>query len=422
MAGLRFSECRDHWKVVVPIASLPAWMEEQSGSGAVWYVKRLSANDTQATGGHQAGPYIPKDFLFSVFPSMNRPDARNPDKSFDLFIDSHAHARKARAIWYNQGTRNESRITRLGGIESALLDPDSTGALVVFAFPSGQGSENHECHVWVCDDETEADLVEDLVGPVEPGTQGRVWNSRDSLLGFFQIQQNTASCWLSEEDIPREWLINFPTGADIIKKTVELRPLAGLSVDSRLMQRRACEYEVFLSVEAATILPLITGGFTSMEEFVTLAQSVLQRRKSRAGRSLELHIRQLLLEENLVEGLHFAYQPVTERNKQPDFLFPNQQTYVDRSFPAKRLMMLAAKTTVRERWRQIISEADRIPTKHLLTVQRGVSENQFRQMQDAGVQLVVPEPLKEAYPKSVRPHLMSLESFLADVRLLNMAA
>ena len=81
--------------------------------------------------------------------------------------------------------------------------------------------------------------------------------------------------------------------------------------------------------------------------------------------------------------------------------------------------MLGVKTTVRDRWRQVVTEADRIGRKHLLTVQEGVSENQFRQMRQAGIQLVVPQPLFPKYPQSVRGHLQTLESFIADVRLLN---
>ena len=80
--------------------------------------------------------------------------------------------------------------------------------------------------------------------------------------------------------------------------------------------------------------------------------------------------------------------------------------------------MLATKTTYRDRWRQVISEADRIPMKHLLTLQEGVSEAQFREMVGANVQLVVPEPLMAKFPRSVQPHLQTLESFFADVRLL----
>lgn len=173
-------------------------------------------------------------------------------------------------------------------------------------------------------------------------------------------------------------------------------------------------------MEEAIELPVIRGGFDSMGDFITQAQSILQRRKSRAGRSLELNVRALFLEENLREGQDFQYQPESELRKRPDFLFPNEERYKDGSYPQNRLMMLGVKTTVRDRWRQVLNEADRIDRKHILTVQEGVSENQFREMYDAGIRLVVPQSLTGHYPTSVRPHLQTLESFIADVRLLNL--
>ena len=57
-------------------------------------------------------------------------------------------------------------------------------------------------------------------------------------------------------------------------------------------------------------------------------------------------------------------------------------------------------------------------TKHLLTLQEGVSENQFREMCEENVKLVVPNKLHEHFPDSVKPHLITLESFIAEVRLL----
>ena len=100
-------------------------------------LKRLSGNDTLANGTHQAGPYIPKDFLFHVFPAMDRPEEENPEVWFFLHIDSHQDSRKVRAVWYNNklrdGTRDEARMTNLGGANSALLDPQNTGALCVFS-------------------------------------------------------------------------------------------------------------------------------------------------------------------------------------------------------------------------------------------------------------------------------------------------
>lgn len=191
-----------------------------------------------------------------------------------------------------------------------------------------------------------------------------------------------------------------------------------MNPDVRLVRRRLCEYEMFLSIEEAVYLPRITGGFTSVDGFLGLAQTILQSRKSRSGNSLELHAREIMTEEGLTAGTEFTHRPVIEGGKRPDFLFPSQAAYDDPAFPESRLRMLAAKTTCKDRWRQIINEADRIATKHLLTLQEGVSEGQFREMTEAGVLLVVPSGLHRAYPDSVKPHLITFESFIGDVRVL----
>lgn len=80
------------------IADLSDWLDEYTRLGFIWYVKRLAANDTLATNAHQAGPYIPKKFLFEILPELNHPELENPDVWFELAIDSHPDVRKVRAI------------------------------------------------------------------------------------------------------------------------------------------------------------------------------------------------------------------------------------------------------------------------------------------------------------------------------------
>lgn len=407
------------------IADLSDWLDDFASPDIVWYVKRLSGNDTLANGSHQAGPYIAREFLFQVFPAINRTDIKNPDVWFDLYLDSNADHRKVRAVYYNNahfdGTRNEARLTNFGGQSSALLDPDSTGALAVFAFRLDSAGAATDCHVWVCQHETEEDLVEDRVGPVDPG-KFLVWSPGQTAanLALLGAAPHT-SCWLEPATMPPAWLTDFPAAAEIVRKSVELRPLATLPPDQRLMKRRECEFELFRSIEQAVELPHILAGFTTVEDFVSRAQTVLQRRRNRAGRSLELHAREIFIEERLVENVSFSYQPISEGAKKPDFLFPSQAAYQDTSFPATGLRMLAVKTTCKDRWRQILNEADRIPNKHLLTLQEGVSESQFAEMTGAGVQLVVPAQRVESFPAAVQPHLQTLESFIGDVRLLTVS-
>lgn len=405
------------------LADLTDWMDEYTGSRFVWYVKRLSANDTLANKSHQAGPYIPKEFLFRVFPQIHQPEVENPDVFFLLYIDSHADGRpNARAVWYNNrlrgGTRNEARVTGLGGSSSALLDPDNTGALAVFVFVINEHGAAQECHVWVCEHETEEDIIEDRIGPIEPG-QWLIWSvDGRTQSDRFTEGKTSRSCWLEPDQIPVNWLDRFPTGADIVMKSIELCPGHGLNPDHRLLKRRSCEFDMFRSVEAAFEMDHIQEGFKTIDEFLARAQTILQRRKSRSGRSLELHTRHIFIEEGLKEGTDFSYQPESEPGRRPDFLFPSQIDYKNPLFPQDDLRMLAVKTTCKDRWRQVLEEAYRIPNKHLLTLQEGVSESQFRKMAESGIQLVVPSPLTKTYPESVRPHLQSLESFISDVRLL----
>lgn len=396
---------------------LDQWLHDHATADNVWFVKRLAASDTLAGESHQAGPYVPRDFLLQVLPELNRPGAVNPDTEFGMMIASHPDSgesrRTVRAVWYNNrnrgGTRNETRLTGWGGEDSPLLDPASTGGLVVMVWDPE--SRQTRCHIWICRDQAEEDFLEQWTGTVDPG-QWRVWSRQRRWLDFNQPQG--PGC-LAPGEIPADWRTSFPPGQQIIERAVASSPPLPHDPDKRLLVRRDCEFRIFRSVEEAAELPAVQAGFETVGEFVARAQTVLQRRKSRAGRSLELHARQVFLEAGWVENRDFQYQPATEPGKSPDFLFPTARQYDDLDFPAKRLRMLAVKTTCKDRWRQVLNEADRIPVKHLLTLQEGISESQFREMQAARLVLVVPRPLQVRYPAAIRPQLVSLARFIEEI-------
>ncbi|WP_433685996.1 type II restriction endonuclease [Klebsiella pneumoniae] len=90
-----------------------------------------------------------------------------------------------------------------------------------------------------------------------------------------------------------------------------------------------------------------------MDEFIALANSVSNRRKSRAGKSLELHLEHLFIEHGL---RHFATQAITEGTQKTRF-FPQG---LNHDTASENLRMLAVKTTCKDRWRQILNEADTI--------------------------------------------------------------
>ncbi|MEO9960429.1 MAG: EcoRII N-terminal effector-binding domain-containing protein, partial [Nisaea sp.] len=83
------------------------------------FAKVLSANDTGATGGHQAGILVPKGnpALLAFFPPLNV-SVQNPDAWIEA-EDDNGRVWKLRYIYYNNklhaenGTRNEYRLTHL---------------------------------------------------------------------------------------------------------------------------------------------------------------------------------------------------------------------------------------------------------------------------------------------------------------------
>lgn len=157
---------------------------------------------------------------------------------------------------------------------------------------------------------------------------------------------------------------------------------------------------------------LTQTGIDDTEPFIRLVQSALQRRKSRAGSALENHLEQIFTEH----GVTYSRTRVTERNLKPDFIFPGIDFYHDADFPQPRLTMLAAKSTCKDRWRQILNEAVRIPKKHLLTLEPSISENQTNEMKDENVQIVLPRSLHSTYTPAQQLWIMDVTAFTDFVK------
>lgn len=158
---------------------------------------------------------------------------------------------------------------------------------------------------------------------------------------------------------------------------------------------------------------LTQAGIEDTEPFIKLVQSALQRRKSRAGSALENHLEQVFAEHSVT----YTRTGVTERNLKPDFLFPGVTYYHDAAFPQPRLTMLASKSTCKDRWRQILNEAARIPDKHLLTLEPSISENQTDEMKAERVQLVLPRGLHSTYTQAQQAWITDVAAFTKLARL-----
>lgn len=176
------------------------------------------------------------------------------------------------------------------------------------------------------------------------------------------------------------------------------------------------EEQLFRRLERRVVDVRLRSGFMAgegadVDGFLSFSLSVQNRRKSRAGQALENHLEAMFS----AHGLRFARGAETENRNKPDFLFPGQAEYRDPSFPAERLTMLGAKSTLKDRWRQVLSEAARIDRKHLLTLEPGISENQTDEMRTKQLQLVIPARLHQTFNERQRPHLIGLADFIGLV-------
>ncbi|MDD5174979.1 MAG: type II restriction endonuclease [Sterolibacterium sp.] len=114
-------------------------------------------------------------------------------------------------------------------------------------------------------------------------------------------------------------------------------------------------------------------------------------------------------------GIRYSRTAITENKSKPDFVFPGQAEYHALAFNPLDLTMLGVKSTCKDRWRQVLAEADRIERKHLLTLEAAISTNQTDEMQAKNLQLVLPRSLHGTYTATQRAWLMEVAEFTALV-------
>jgi hypothetical protein len=141
----------------------------------------------------------------------------------------------------------------------------------------------------------------------------------------------------------------------------------------------------------------LPGGYPDVDAFREFTMRLRQSRVSRAGGALQIHTARILASN----GIAFEEQVITEPGERPDFVFPSAKAYHDLAWPPEQLAMLATKFTLKDRWRQVLNEAERIPRKHLLTIDGAVTVATRKAIMNAGIQLVVPESVREKYGRPV---------------------
>lgn len=370
------------------------------------FCKFLSANDTGVTGAHQAGVYISKPSVPILF-DMPGQKGQNKEKWVKVKWQDDFET-ETRFIYYGQGTRNEYRITNFGR-GFPFLRPEYTGALFVLIM-----NDAEYYHGYVLNTDDDIDQFLDAFGLSPTETNQLIETSRVSL----EVREQTAC------EVFIDGLTEFFPSSEIMSAAARSihdevynhKEYICTNPDRKLIDWTDTEYRLFRALEYARYGSLITQGFATVEDFINTANQVLNRRKSRAGKSLEHHL-SAIFDGN---GLQYQAQAVTEGNKKPDFLFPSQTAYHDSGFPSERLISLAAKTTCKDRWRQVINEADRLrgKDKYLCTLQQGISAAQMDEMQEEQVILVVPKPYISTYPRERQERIWSLGRFIRYVKMI----
>lgn len=215
---------------------------------------------------------------------------------------------------------------------------------------------------------------------------------------------------------------SFPT-------TAEFSQLARLTLpevsaeddpDAALIAWLDHEEAMFRRLERRIVAERLEQGFvttdgTDVDGFISFSLGVQNRRKARMGHSLENHIAAVFD----CFGLSYERGATTELGQKPDFLFPGAAVYMAAPAGDARLLMLGAKSTCKDRWRQVLAEAAKIPNKHLLTLEPGITEPQTSQMEAANLQLVVPAAIHNTYSQGQKAWLWSLGQFIAAAHARN---
>lgn len=308
--------------------------------------------------------------------------------------------------WYGNQTRSEYRLTRFGK-DFPWLTPDIIGSLLVL-IPASRT----EFIAYVLD--TDDDIEEIITGlGVEMVESWGIYQDGSPRLETEDtcLDRHFRAFAEAVEEFPAVKVFSDATREAIIDC------IAGFeraTVDKQLLRLMSEEYRLFRMVERKIFQPEVQRLFASIDDFLNTALSILNARKSRAGRALENHVEHLLRKARIP----FEMRKVVDGTR-PDIIIPGKAEYEDRSYPVEKLVMIGVKTTCKDRWRQVTKEAPRIEQKHILTLQEGISHKQLEDMQRSDVKLIVPKPLHKKYPKTSSVAIFEVSSFISYIKRLH---
>lgn len=364
-------------------------------------LKFISPNDVGSTGSHQSGYYIPIA-VWNHFTPQAPEKERNHDHLVDVLWPD-GRTTHSCVKWYGVRTRREYRITRFGRDFPWLTD-DCIGDLLILIPVTLTSFIAH-----VLDLEEDIQDIQAALGLEITGS----WAMYEA--GKEEAPETEDECVDRRFRSFAKALADFPTTTEFSHQSLAamqecIESFKTKSPDERILKLMEAEYRLFRLVERKLCEERISRLFKSVDDFLSTAASIMNRRKSRAGRSLENHVQYVLQDA----GIPHDIRPRVDGK--PDILIPGRDAYLDRKYPVSKLFMVGVKTTCKDRWRQVLNEAERIPGKHILTVQQGISRNQLDEMNRAQVTLIVPKPLHKQYPRDTAITILTVDQFVDRVK------
>lgn len=393
------------------------------------FVKKLSNNDrdwARLTNKHQGGVYVPpaqRDSGF--FPRLVRKEREDPEAEeireawFQTDWPQYGIERKTRLVHYTS-KGPETHMTRVPKEAFADLSPASW---LVMSKTVERGEPRYIC-LTVDSASDDATVLLDTLGIDAAFTVGildpaaAVARERDGILDF---AEEVALAWIAGE------VASFADNRAAMPTTAALAQLARANFldcyklpslnpfelefpgDAVREISRKIEWELFREFQrrerGVELVRIVLGDDPIKHDMKGVVRrlvdatgavdrlmlSASQQRKSRAGYSFEHHIEAMLESGNIP----FAKQVVMDAKKRPDFVLPSLVHLTKPYQGAKRGLILSAKTTLRERWKQVQREMGGSDL-FLATVDESIAANTIEDMASMGINLVVPESLKKS--------------------------
>lgn len=402
------------------------------------FLKKLSRNDASWAnegGGHQYGFYVPRAVRESgFFPELHaREDIPHIlEADCPSFWPQTGEVRSDSGIKYYSNKGSECHFTRIPAELFAGLNPASW--LLGGTLEEPEGNAYHWFMV-IDSASTEAEMLEsrldiqanfhfDLLDPskfkrasaIESDEAADLISEIDAAIRTGTIETLVAKY----SKLPDPLVLADEARLDFLRsvRSKTFNPWDIKKPGDALMRvSRDIEFSIYRrhelrmrAVEVARVLAqhdrsatAAVRGFASLN---SIFLSASQQRKSRAGKSFETHLAAMLK----AGGVRFEAQAILGQRR-PDFVLPDQATVaLDTQRRHEDAAILSAKTTLRERWKQITHERFNCAI-FLATVDDRVSKEALADLQKAEITLVVPESLKMKTNESLYYHDTNVISF-----------